>query len=600
MNETPGIVSPDDAQSAVIDAPVEARLLVMAGPGTGKTRTLLGRAERLIEQGELEQAYDLLIISFSRAAVKTVARRIESETDLGRLRVVTIDSLASRILIRAGRRLGTMAFDERVDAASLALEEDLPGVADLIPDLHVLVDEAQDIVGIRATFLKALLDRVCVKPDAGFTVFGDPAQAIYDFQFKDGASRARLIDLLAADDVLGTAEVELMTNHRMISRRLVDLATCFGRELRRPDEATNWADVQFEIEAEIALEEGWASAATAAARIETVLERPGQPRVAVLTRNNAEALRIGTQLQRKGLDVAIQHRLEERGGAPWLALAFGGAQFDEVKVPAEPSLEGIPAWFEPPAEIGRVLRDAQIAQRGIVDLRQLAKMLRSGACPEELVVRRDATVTVSTIHRAKGLEFDTVFVVQNRGDTVESSLEEARVVYVAATRARAELLRGAPLTGQGEVVNLAGSRVGVGSTRWHLEYLEVKVSDSDPDWAPGDRASFDRLQRFLIEGVRPGDLSRLDLRVDPGRSDPRYDIVHIDGEDKKTIIGRTSEAFGKIVSAQSGGTPPEMITGLVADIPDTAVMEPELANRLGLGKHGFHLRGRVYGLAWIR
>jgi DNA helicase II / ATP-dependent DNA helicase PcrA len=598
MSETVGLIDSDDGQRAVVDASGDARLLVVAGPGTGKTRTLLARAEHLIDQEEMEQAYDLLILSFSRAAVKTVARRVDSETELGRLRVMTIDSLASRILIGAGQLLGMSTFDERIEAARVALEEDLPGVADLLPARHVLVDEAQDIVGVRATFVKALLDRVCSASDAGFTVFGDPAQAIYDFQLKDGQS-SRLIDLLTTDKALGTVEAELTTNHRMLNSRLVDLSQRFGRQLRLGDETTNWADVQLGIEAEIALEEGWASAATAGARIEAVLERPGHPRIAVLTRTNAEALRLGMRLQREGLDVAIQHRLEERGGAPWLTLLFGGAQFNEVRVPVDPVLDGVPVWFEPPVELGRTLRDAQVAQKGTVDLRRLATMLRRGVCPEELVARRDAAVTVSTIHRAKGLEFDTVFVVRSRGETVESSIEEARVVYVAATRARVELLQGAPLTYQGEVINLPSERVGVGSSRWNLQYLEVKVSDSDPDWAPDDRAGFDRLQRFLVEGVQAGDLARLDLRDDSGRSNPIYDLVHIDGDGGSTIVGRTSAAFGKVIQEHAGGRPPKVITGLVADIPDTVVMAPGLADRLGLGEHGFHLRARVYGLPWM-
>src|SRR5262249_10545453 len=95
-------VTPDAAQEAVIEAPDGARLLVMAGPGTGKTRTLLARTERLIDHDRLEQAFDLAVVSFSRAAVQTVARRLATETDLGRLPVVTIDSLAGRILVEAG------------------------------------------------------------------------------------------------------------------------------------------------------------------------------------------------------------------------------------------------------------------------------------------------------------------------------------------------------------------------------------------------------------------------------------------------------------------------------------------------------------------
>ena len=52
-----------------------------------------------------------------------------------------------------------------------------------------------------------------------------------------------------------------------------------------------------------------------------------------------------------------------------------------------------------------------------------------------------------TFHRSKGLEFDTVFIIdasegyapQKRAETPEETEEERRAFYVAATRARNEL-----------------------------------------------------------------------------------------------------------------------------------------------------------------
>ena len=62
-------------QSAVVEAPSSSRVVVTAGPGTGKTRTLLARTQWLSDRDEIEPATELLVLSFSRAAVETVAQR---------------------------------------------------------------------------------------------------------------------------------------------------------------------------------------------------------------------------------------------------------------------------------------------------------------------------------------------------------------------------------------------------------------------------------------------------------------------------------------------------------------------------------------------
>ena len=45
---------------------------------------------------------------------------------------------------------------------------------------HVFVDEIQDLVGVRADLVHEILRHV-----EGFTVLGDPAQAIYEYQVRD-------------------------------------------------------------------------------------------------------------------------------------------------------------------------------------------------------------------------------------------------------------------------------------------------------------------------------------------------------------------------------------------------------------------------------
>ncbi|MCZ9346311.1 ATP-binding domain-containing protein, partial [Streptomyces sp. TRM76130] len=85
--------------------------------------------------------------------------------------------------------------------------------------------------------------------------------------------------------------------------------------------------------------------------------------------------------------------------------------------------------------------------RGVVDLGRLRRLVAEGRFPDELADPETARVVVSTVHRAKGLEFDRVIVLtpptpaelrkRHKGDLDLPA--EARALYVAMTRARQDL-----------------------------------------------------------------------------------------------------------------------------------------------------------------
>lgn len=241
-----------------------------------------------------------------------------------------------------------------------------------------------------------------------------------------------------------------------------------------------------------------------------------------------------------------------------------------------------------------------------MDLTRLASLLRCGACPEELIAYRDAAVSVSTIHRAKGLEYDTVFIVDDgRPCDEEEAFEEAKVVYVAATRARVDLLGGGSLALGGPIKQVEdGGRVAV--CGWHARrrnrprFLEVKVSDSDGDWAPESREEFDRVQALLAEVILPGDPIELRLCPESDGREPLFDMIYTRASTDEAVVGQTRSSFGRMLKRAVLGRTPRRISGLVAEIPDTAAMSAPSAQSLDLPDHGIHLRMRAYGLGRLR
>lgn len=211
-------------------------LLIIAGPGTGKTRTLTHRVAHLVTERGVPPE-QCLAITFTRRAAEEMAERLAAlvPDHAPRLTIATFHSLGVRILREQHARVGLSAsfgiadqatqfavaaevtgdeasakkmlaardepdmaptveqyvkalrqrdlvdFDDLI-ALPLALFEAEPELAAVYRDRHrwVSVDEYQD-VDERQYRLLRLLSR----PDGNLTAIGDPDQAIYRFRGAD-------------------------------------------------------------------------------------------------------------------------------------------------------------------------------------------------------------------------------------------------------------------------------------------------------------------------------------------------------------------------------------------------------------------------------
>ncbi len=189
----------NSAQIKLVTAPVGRNLLILAGPGSGKTRTVVHRCAYLLRV-ERVRPQSILVCCFNRHAAIELRQRLRDLVgdDARGVTVVTYHGLAMRLLGHSfsGRaeKAGTgIDFDALIgDAVKLLRGETTP--PGLEPDemrdrllsgfQHILVDEYQDIDCPQYEMISAIAGRTLEDPDLKLSILavGDDDQNIYTFR----------------------------------------------------------------------------------------------------------------------------------------------------------------------------------------------------------------------------------------------------------------------------------------------------------------------------------------------------------------------------------------------------------------------------------
>jgi hypothetical protein len=184
---------------------------------------------------------------------------------------------------------------------------------------------------------------------------------------------------------------------------------------------------------------------------------------------------------------------------------------------------------------------------------------------------------VSTIHRAKGLEFDTVLLVPF-DITGDDWLQETRVLYVGLTRAKDNLMTLKQVDDKHwGFVPKAGRwrRVGFAGKRRYTTGLEVMGTDAatfDATGARSPRCEPADLADYLLTTLKAGDPVLLERRA-ADASGCTYDVTH-DGH----WVAATTAQFGEIVARDLNlKAPPQRIEGCRVETVSTTALPASVA-----------------------
>ena len=346
---------------------------------------------------------------------------------------------------------------EDVLLAAVGLLSAHPGVADAVRGQyrHFVVDEYQDVSPLQQRLLELWLgdrDDLCV--------VGDPAQTIYSFAgarpdylvgFRERFPRASLVRLVR--DYRSTPEVVSVAN--AVLSRGTDAAARAGVTLvaQRPSgPAPVFAEHPDEV----------AEAAYVARRVQELVAAGTPPReIAVLFRVNAMSEAYEQALADLGLPYVVRgaarffERPEVRQAAMLLRGAARAGEGADDAVTATSAVLGGAGWSAEPPAAGGAARERWESLAAVVALAEEVAAATPGAGLTEVVAELESRaaaqhapvadgVTLASLHSAKGLEWDAVFVVGchegtlplSHADTPAAVEEERRLLYVGVTRAR--------------------------------------------------------------------------------------------------------------------------------------------------------------------
>ncbi len=461
-------------QQAIVAAPEERNLLVLAGPGSGKTRVVVHRVAYLLRIKRVPPR-SVLVLCYNRNAVLELRRRLFDLVgrDARGVTVQTFHGLALRLSGHAldGRSRADIDFSGLVREATALLkgERDLVGVeADELHDRllegyrHILVDEYQDIDEEQYQLVSAIAGRTLDDPDRRLAILavGDDDQNIYAFR----GSSVEYIRRFQSDY---QAEIHSLVENYRSSGHVIAAADCFierNRERmktqtpiridrRRQDLPPGgiWHDLDPVARGHVQVLQVAgvrAQARAIAAEIQRLVALQGSPDwsgFAVLGRTRTELMPVRAALEHLGIPVrwAVER---ERLPSPFRVREIA-AVLDQLRevgfdtVEPRSFYDALPDALPWTTGLRRVLEDLAVEVGGPVAAPLVLEALSEwlSECHQGAVA--GVGVCLATAHAAKGLEFDHVFVLGGWRPAEFPEIEaERRLFYVAMTRARCNLI----------------------------------------------------------------------------------------------------------------------------------------------------------------
>lgn len=514
--------------SRIINAPLDSHIILNSGPGTGKTYTIIQRLIYILANG-LCPAEEIYILCYTRSAKNVIERKLDAAVENGIIQpsaknicVLTFDSYATYFLMDMKEQgvitddLNACDYNARIRLFNEHISaEDLEGIS------YFIVDEIQDLVNDRANMVLKMLEYV----NCGFLLAGDRCQAIYDYDADNGASIDSVKFYEQAEKLFPSdiQRYEITENRRQVPD-LAKESSQFRRILLNESfkEQNRYAN---EVIKKYATGE----------KIETYIKNLHQSpseTTAILCRGNGEAEYISSLL----CENRIRHTLNRGVNIPpslprWVADIFWDYCRETIGKNDFIERFNFRCNFrsEPEFLWDQLCSMTKSRDNMEISISDLVKALSVANNIPKALFEEPPLLTVSTIHKAKGSEFDKVILIASEIKPVSDRAEEARVRYVALTRPKSQLI----VMRKNKVYfkkSLSGRPIKTGLRNYyykkktHCELIALGFTGDieSNSFASGDFDSVLGLQEYIINSVHLYDK----LTAEYSEISELYDIIH--------------------------------------------------------------------------
>ncbi|MDE7419933.1 MAG: RecQ family ATP-dependent DNA helicase [Muribaculaceae bacterium] len=419
-----------EKQMEIISDKESRCIVVAAGPGSGKTRVLVHKLASLLLLEDVKHE-QLLMLTFSRAAATEFKQRLLDLIGNAAhfVEIKTFHSYCFDLLGRIG------SLDDAKGVISRAARMIINGEVEpnRIAKTVLVIDEAQDMSAEEYALLHALMS---FNEEMRVIAVGDDDQNIFEFRGSDSRYMTQLLKEYNA------RFIEMTENYRS-SRHVVDFANVLangiaGRMKTNPIVSMNHKEGAVFIRHHV-------SNMMYRPLVDDLLRHRRNGSTCILTQTNEEAVILVALLRKYGLNSRLVQNMD---GFRFYNMAEVRMFLKQIDQAGHTPIIADEVW-----EKAKQKTFAMYANSSSLDYLQRCLSLFEQtnktkyhtdfkefifeSSIEDFCDLSGADVVVSTIHKAKGREFDDVFILISQPKIIRN--EELRRYYVGATRAKQRL-----------------------------------------------------------------------------------------------------------------------------------------------------------------
>ena len=405
-------------------------IVVAAGPGSGKTRVLVHKLASLLLLEDVKHE-QLLMLTFSRAAATEFKQKL-MELIGNAAHFVEIKTFHSYCFDLLGR-IGNL--EESRNVVSNAAEMICQGEVEpnKIGKTVLVIDEAQDMGAEEHALVKALMAN---NEEMRVIAVGDDDQNIYEFRGSDSGYMYRLAQ------ESGSTFVEMTENYRS-ARQPVDFANGFLKNIHKRIKSTPIISMR--------KEKGWVEVIRYQSEymyqplVENLLQHRDKGTSCVLTQTNEEAVILMALLRKHGINSKLIQSMDDLRFWNMAEMRYFLRYINKrIKTPLiteelwEEAKHNTFSTYDRSLSLMYVKRCVELfEQTNKTKYFSDFKEFVFESSVEDFCDTSGADVVVSTIHKAKGREFDDVYMLISDNYVKEAHL--MRRYYVGITRAKNRL-----------------------------------------------------------------------------------------------------------------------------------------------------------------